>query len=71
MDGLRPHAALPLFVLFLLAVSPVGGVAGSDAPSIVFESTSHHLGAIWEGQRVSHEFRFRNAGSAELRAKGG
>lgn len=62
---LYPLAAI-LFVVLALAGTPVLG-----EPSIAFEKTRHHIGTIWEGEEVSHRFRFRNEGEDELRARGG
>jgi hypothetical protein len=58
-----------LIGLALLSGAARGGAA--EAPQVLLAESEHDFGEVWEGEPLSHDFAFHNAGGAPLRAKGG
>jgi hypothetical protein len=49
----------------ILIQAPVSGQGGE--PALVIESPGFDVGAVWEGNPISHAFEVRNDGKAELK----
>lgn len=58
----RPAAVLAAAAVLLAAA----GLADSGKPKAAFKSTAHDFGQVKQGDVVSHEFVFKNAGDAPL-----
>lgn len=54
-------------VVVLVSLSGFAADTGQGGkPSLSLSSTEHDFGQVWEGKIVSHEFKMRNTGKAEL-----
>ena len=42
---------------------------GENQPRISFDSITHDAGEVWEGDTVTHTFKVKNTGTAELKIK--
>ena len=62
--------SLRLLDAVMLAAAVLGGVAamsaGAGGPRAVFKATNHDFGKVKQGEVVTHEFVFKNAGDAPL-----
>lgn len=47
-------------------VAKTAAVAPADAPVISFESGMYNFGKISQGEKVNHEFKFKNTGKSPL-----
>lgn len=55
---------LTLFSLLLLLTATA--LAQDKAPKLVIETLNHNFGKVKEGVKVSHTFKLKNEGTADL-----
>src|SRR5262249_54650124 len=67
MHTLDTMPVLLLSIAVFAALSPASAADRAATPRIEFEKTRFDFGEVDEGARLVHRFRFRNAGTGELR----
>lgn len=63
----RWHSGLIWILTGFAILVSAQGLSQSVEPALVIPSPSRDVGAVWEGDTISHAFEVRNEGTAELK----
>ena len=69
MKIILPHLLLSGLIVLVIPPGGFSQPTPEAAPHITFTETAHDGGTVWEGEKASHVFKFKNTGDLLLRVE--